>query len=344
MGKIAKIFGKLFFVFNMFLAFMLLFASLISLSSSKIWTPFAILSIAVPVIFLINVLFLVYWLLKRKKKMWVSLVALIVGFFTFGSFYKLGSGEVMDSGEELRVMTFNVWRWNKNGWIKKPNIGDSIIGLINKEKPDVLCIQEHTRVWRKKLGRYPYRTETPYSVEGRATQAIFSVFPIVGSGSLDLPGTANNIIYADIERHQDTIRVYNVHLQSFSIVPSSDAFSEEKSERNYKRLVSTVGKQLDQVKFFNEHKVKSPYKSLVCGDFNNTQFSNVYRTIKGDMSDTFLERGSGFGRTYNLLGFPLRIDYILADSSFEVLSHKNFDEKLSDHYPVVATLRLQENH
>ncbi|MEX0361052.1 MAG: endonuclease/exonuclease/phosphatase family protein, partial [Allomuricauda sp.] len=257
---------------------------------------------------------------------------------------KLGSGEVVNSGEELRVMTFNVWRWNKNGWIKKPNIGDSIIELINKEKPDVLCIQEHTRVWRKKLGRYPYRTETPYSVEGRATQAIFSVFPIVGSGSLDLPGTANNIIYADIERNQDTIRVYNVHLQSFSIVPSSDAFSEEKSERNYKRLVSTVGKQLDQVKFFNEHKAKSPYKSLVCGDFNNTQFSNVYRTIKGDMSDTFLEKGSGFGRTYNLLGFPLRIDYILADASFEVLSHKNFDEKLSDHYPVVATLRLQKDH
>lgn len=343
MGKIAKVFGKLFFVFNMLLAFMLLFASLISLSSSKIWTPFAILSIAVPVLFLINVLFAVYWLFRRKKKMWVSLVALIVGFLTFGSFFKLGSEEVLDTGDELRIMTFNVWGFNKYGWINKPNIGEDIVELINSESPDIICIQEHSRIWHRKLTEYPFRAETPYSVK-RTTQAIFSKYPIVGNGSLNLPDTANNIIYADVLFNQDTVRVYNVHLQSFSIVPSPDAFSEEKSERNYKRLVRTVGKQLDQVKFFNEHKVKSPYKFLVCGDFNNTQFSNVYRTIKGDMNDTFLEKGSGFGRTYNLLGFPLRIDYVLADSSFEVLSHKNFDEKLSDHFPIVATLRLQENH
>ena len=62
--------------------------------------------------------------------------------------------------------------------------------------------------------------------------------------------------------------------------------------------------------------------------------------IKGEMKDSYFEKGKGFGRTYDLLKFPIRIDYILADPEFEVLSHQNFNERLSDHFPVMATLRL----
>ena len=65
--------------------------------------------------------------------------------------------------------------------------------------------------------------------------------------------------------------------------------------------------------------------------------------MKEDFQDTFLERGSGFGRTYDLWKIPLRIDYILVDDDFEVLAHKNYDERLSDHYPVMATLRLNSH-
>lgn len=262
-----------------------------------------------------------------------------------GSFYGLGGvGETEEKASDLKIMSYNVWGFNKNGWIKTPGIGDSIVEFITTQNPDILCIQEHNRTKHQQLGQYTYRSETPYPAR-RTTQAIFSKYPIVNNGSLDLPGTINNIIYADIVFHKDTVRVYNLHLQSFRIVPSADNFSDgEKSERTYNRLVDTFSKQLEQAKIFRAHLAESPYTNILCGDFNNTQFSNVYKIVKGDMKDSFLEGGNGFGRTYDLWKLPLRIDYILADPDFEVLSHQNFDVKLSDHYPVMATLRLNSSH
>ena len=84
----------------------------------------------------------------------------------------------------------------------------------------------------------------------------------------------------------------------------------------------------------------TPYKKIVCGDFNNTQFSNVYKVIKGDMQDSFTEQGTGYGRTFNFRYYPVRIDFILADEAFEIMAHKNFDIKLSDHFPVMASIKI----
>ena len=53
-----------------------------------------------------------------------------------------------------------------------------------------------------------------------------------------------------------------------------------------------------QAEQFLEHKNKCPYKMIICGDFNNTAYSYVYKEIKGDLQDTFVEAGNAFGRTY----------------------------------------------
>lgn len=327
-----------FFAINIFFAMLLIVTCIFSYQTTQIIPLFAVLSLIVPILFLVNLFFLVYWIFKRNRKFLLSFLALLVGYLVFGSFYAIGgdTGEARNS--DLKVLTYNVRGFNKYDWIDDADIDDRIIQLIEKEDPDILCIQEHSRIKHKELPQYSYRSETPHSVQ-RAIQAIFSKYPIVNHGSLELPDTANNIIFADVEYRGDTIRIYNFHLQSFSIDPSTETFAEGESEKNYQRLVNTFSKQLDQAKVFVDHWDKSPYGNIVCGDMNNTQFSNVYRILKGGLKDTFLEKGKGFGRTYNLLGFPIRIDYILTDANFEVVSHENFDEKLSDHYPVMATLR-----
>ncbi len=343
MKKLGHLWKVIFYAVNIFISLLLLVTSLFSYSTVQIIPIFSFLSLAVPILFILNFLFLVYWLIKRKKKLVWSLLALLVGYLAFGSFYKIGDNDIGSNEDSyLKIMTYNVHEFNKYEWIKKPNVGDSIIGFIKKQNPDVICVQEHIRNRYEQLPEYPYWSETYHSAP-RTKQAIFSKYPIVENGSLDLPRTINNVIYADILYKGDTIRIYNLHLQSFNIVPSSETFSEEQSEKNYRRLVKTFAKQQEQAKIFRDHKNKSLYKSIVCGDMNNTQFSNVYRTVKGDLQDTFLEKGKGFGKTYNLLGFPLRIDYILADPSFQVISHQNFNKKLSDHYPVMATLRLKSD-
>ena len=67
----------------------------------------------------------------------------------------------------------------------------------------------------------------------------------------------------------------------------------------------------------------------------------MYRIAKGEMQDTFDEKGSGFGKTFDLKVVPFRIDFILADKSMKVMTHQNFELRLSDHYPVMTSIRLQ---
>ncbi|MBK7123675.1 MAG: hypothetical protein IPH68_13225 [Chitinophagaceae bacterium] len=57
---------------------------------------------------------------------------------------------------------------------------------------------------------------------------------------------------------------------------------------------------------------------MICGDFNDVPNSYTYFTLKGNLQDAFLKKGSGFGRTLNFISPTLRIDYILADKELEI--------------------------
>ena len=81
-----------------------------------------------------------------------------------------------------------------------------------------------------------------------------------------------------------------------------------------------------------------PYPIVLCGDFNNTNYSWAYRNLRNDLNDSFVEAGKGFGKTYSFNGYPLRIDFILPDSRYKVNEHRNFDIKLSDHEPILVRL------
>ena len=86
----------------------------------------------------------------------------------------------------------------------------------------------------------------------------------------------------------------------------------------------------------------SPHPTVVCGDFNDLPGSFVYKALKGNMLDAFVEKGSGFGRTYNLFSPTLRIDYIFYDHRIGEI--QSFDcpkmAAYSDHNPVMATFKL----
>jgi len=152
--------------------------------------------------------------------------------------------------------------------------------------------------------------------------------------------TANNAIYADVVKGNDTLRVYNVHLQSLRIDANVENLKTEDSERLINKAGETFKMQQEQAELFVEHKDKSPYKMVICGDFNNTAYSYVYKEIKGDLKDSFEEAGNGFGRTFDFRYFPVRIDFILVDDAFEVNNFKVHEEKLSDHYPIHAKISL----
>jgi endonuclease/exonuclease/phosphatase family metal-dependent hydrolase len=73
---------------------------------------------------------------------------------------------------------------------------------------------------------------------------------------------------------------------------------------------------------------------------NDTPFSYAYHTLSYGLKDSFSERGSGFGITYNGPIPGLRIDYILTSPQINIHSHDVLSSTLSDHYPVFSTVSL----
>ena len=149
----------------------------------------------------------------------------------------------------------------------------------------------------------------------------------------------NNAIFVDIVKNNDTIRVYNVHLESQKIQLDKENFGEKDSERLLQRLKTTFSLQAEQAEQLVAHEKTSTYKTIICGDFNNTAFSWAYHKLKGSKNDAFKEAGNGLGKSYDYF-FPARIDFILTDKQFEVNNFKTYSIKYSDHFPIMARLKI----
>lgn len=340
MRKLSR-FQKIVFVANIFFAALLLASYFVQYVPVRYIPSLSFLALLVYYLLLINAFFLVYWiLLKRRFFSLISLSVILLSFIFFDPYFKLTQGERHDI-QNIKILSYNVRAFDLYDWIPEQGTGDQIVDFTLGINPDVLIFQEFDYRRSKDFKSYPYKFVNYIFRDGNkyVVQAIFSKYPIINKGALNFPNTTNNSIYVDLLYNMDTIRIYNAHLQSLRLYPS--VIASENSGRLLKRLNTTFVKQEEQVTILNEHLSQVEYPTVICGDLNNTPFSRIYKLLKGDMFDTFSEAGSGFGRTYSLIGMPFRIDYIFADQSFEVLDHQNFDVELSDHYPIMATLKLK---
>ncbi len=233
-------------------------------------------------------------------------------------------------------MSYNVRMFNHWKWIDDQNIPEKISAFVLEQSPDILLFQEYYTL-EKQTFLYPYKYIRTKSQKAKIGLAIYSKFPIINQGSLDLKNTANNIIFVDIVRKKDTIRVYNLHLQSLKLNTSKENFGTENSEKLIARLKERFKKQAEQTEVFMAHEKQWKGKKIVAGDFNNTSYSWVYNQILEDKKDTFIEAGKGFGKSFNYW-FPMRIDFILTDKNAIVNKFTSFSEKNSDHFPILSKI------
>ncbi|NNJ89238.1 MAG: endonuclease/exonuclease/phosphatase family protein [Eudoraea sp.] len=261
-------------------------------------------------------------------------------FLLLGPIYVLGDSGIKKTEGSIKLLTLNALHLHGYG-MRNKDLGSIFEKFIDTNKPDIICLQEFSSTYKipSIVEEYPY-----YFVNNRtrltnhSPLTIFSKYPIIGKGSLDFADTGNNSIYVDLALPKDTLRIYNIHLQSLKVRPGS--IKRERPYNLLNRLGSSYKMQLQQAEMVKKHYMNSPYKVILCGDFNNTQYSGIVRLISNGMKDSFWEKGSGFGWTYFFKFLPFRIDYIFTDKSFEILDHQNYDIKLSDHYPVMATIKL----
>ncbi len=254
-------------------------------------------------------------------------------------------------------MLFDLYNWKKNKETR-----NKILNSLADIHPDILCLQEfytsegsttfnNIDTVKKLLNTKYYHSE--YTSTLREVDhwgiATFSKYPITNQGKLVFNTRSNNIcIFTDVVINYDTIRVYNLHLQSISfskkdnkflddVISEKDAEDElEQSKNILRRLKRAFTKRTKQVEMITAHIKTCKHKLILCGDFNDTPASYTYQKLLGNLNDAFVEKGNGFGRTYAGKWPQFRIDYIFHSKELKCKSYQRSDETFTDHFPITA--------
>ena len=339
MKKKLGLFNRILYWINLVVAFLLVVSFILPYVPPKSFPAISLLSLAVFPLLVLNFLFVIYWLFKLKRKIVISLIVLIFAHFHFGSFFQFSSESKISKPENsLSVLSYNVHLFNGYEDDPQPEIvAKKFTDILTSQQPDIICIQEFYAENTVDFSEYPYQY-IYYRNGERLGHAILSKYPFINKGTFDFKNTGNNALYVDIIKNKDTLRVYNLHLQSLGITPSISSLQEGYKEKFIKRTSNAFKKQQEQAEIIKKHQQESKYPVLLCGDFNNTPFSYVYHKLSNNLKDAFTEKGNGLGTTYLFDSFPTRIDYILASEDLNVVSFENIKTTFSDHYPVSATI------
>ncbi len=296
-------------------------------------------------LFLIVLTLLIAAIMRRSRSVWIPLVALIPSLFFISSFYRLADRVPEDEtapDRTIRLLTYNVGR-----------TAEPLNDFLKEHDADIVMLQEfrtsHPESLRSAFPHYRYIHKNLYRTsKGYVGNVILSKYPLDNLGQFRFQGSTNMIIYADVKFPQETMRVYNTHLESNSIsltsvvkrmVSNTDAISEEIAHVHEKVSRSSSRRQ-DQIRTLKEDIAGLSIPSIICGDVNDSPMSYSYRKLSEGRKDTFEEAGKGFSATYSVLWPLLRIDYFFVPQEFEVLRHETLRTDISDHYPVITEISI----
>ncbi len=290
-----------------------------------------------PLISIINLIFLLYWIIRAK---WPFLLVLFVFFITldqWGLLLQLPDGE-QNSQEGLTVMSYNVRLFNQFNWIDDQQIPEKIQAQINSMDPDVVCLQEYSVELSPGFSNYPYQYFESTVTNGNLGNIILSKAPILESGKVEFENSNSGGIYTDIAIENRRFRFFSIHFESLSAKFKENITDWHYNFNELKELKKILEIQKKQVELIDSVAQSTPYPVVFCMDLNNNAFSDSYRQLIRNRKDAFVQQGTGIGTTYNGLIFPMRIDFIIVSESVEVLDFRTSKVNLSDHRPIVAVL------
>ena len=344
---------------NIVTALLLIFSCYGSLAAPIGKWPFASLSgLAFPFLYLLNLLFLLFWLITWKKGALIPLATILVSLgptLKFFPLHFLASGQAKEP--YLTVVTYNTQNFgiddNKDKSVTNPLLNytinlDADIILFQEAKPDMM---EKVSKDREIMSRYPYITKS----SGPNGEACMSKYPIVHVDNILFEGTGNSCQYIRALVGKDTLAVYNCHLQSNQlgrseiseyqsfIMHPTDSTHYGTSKKVLKKLLESTSQRATQARTIAERaRTETAEYVIVCGDFNDTPLSYAHSVFNRFMYDAYAKSGVGMGITYHEHKLYYRIDHILCSRNITPL-HTRVDrtQKDSDHYPVISRLRLQ---
>jgi endonuclease/exonuclease/phosphatase family metal-dependent hydrolase len=360
-----RIFKIIFVSLNILVAVIFLVACLTPYLNPKNWWIIGFAGLVVPYLIIVLVLFLIFWLVFRPIWALLPFLALAIGWQQISVVFAWHPGAGFNKRKPenaLRILDWNVQSFNglSGSKVAKKLAPNELSSSVLKYEPDVICMQEFNTAENadnialfKKQYPYHFFSRDYQRDSGRYLSGciIFSKYPMIDTGRVKYP-VAESLIYTDIVKGPDTIRIFTTHLQSFKFNPEDYDNMEKiagQEDKNFsaarrlgRKMRLAFARRGIQANMVREAIDKSPYPVIICGDFNDVPNSYAYFRIKGDKQDAFLRKGFAIGRTFLALAPTLRIDYILADKNFEIRQFDLVDENLSDHLMLISDILVKK--
>ena len=362
---------RIFISINIGFAILFLLGAYVIYFDSARWWFLGLLTLGLPYLFLVLFIFFIIWLLARKSWALISLFAMALAWTSIRNIipFNLSSSFNMqkDSGS-LRVLDWNIEHFDILDHKTHPEIKQQMLDLINEYNPDVACFQEMVGsekptainyvpdiASRLKFTDYYYAFEPRwnYDQDHHFGILILSKYPIIKKQMISkYPYDYNSIFeYVDLLVNGDTVRLFNIHLQSLRFTGSNlnylnnPTFNGDSDIVESKTIISKLKKgflkrsvQADNIKLSID---SSTYPVIVCGDFNDVPNSYAYSIIGAGLQNAFVQKGRGIGRTFTGISPTLRIDNIFVDKRFKITQFSRKPVKLVDHFPIVADIKLK---
>lgn len=311
----------------------------------------------IPVILVFNLFLLIYKVFKRQLSALYPLVVLIAGngfirdTFTFNNHSTQGKFKVIS----FNTRVFNVYF--DNG--KDTASVHEMIQWIKAQDADIVCLQEFyndpgSKVFNtihkiRKNHNYNYfhSPKVINRIGGEFGDIIFSKYPIVKKGEIKFEENPfHKVIFVDVKIDSDTVRFYNMHLQSLHII-EDELINSDNLQSGFKILTTNMKngfiQRAEQIQVLTENLKDCPYPVVLCGDLNDLPYSFAYQQLNEYLNNSFSEAGNGFGFTFNGKLFFLRIDNQFYSEGLAIQTYRTHREmKCSDHFPISATYSIIE--
>ncbi len=325
---------------------------------------FAFVALVAPIIYLVNIVMLLIWILRWKAWLIVNALPMLWGVLSIGEYvqfpWRIEYDEI-NKKSSLSVVTYNVYRFEyfrEGGSTLEP-----LLDSLAKLDADIICLQEfevrdsvEIAKISEGLSDYNYffcsngQTQPSLSNNGLA---VFSKFQLQNSSFVSFEDSVNGFLVTDVIVRDDTIKLFNCHLQTTQVNRvggnrglRSMMLSENReqvAEQTARALARNFRLRANQADSLRNIADNSNCSLLIVGDFNTPVNTYTYRTVRGDLADSFCEKGVGYGSTFRAIKGLLRIDYVLYDDTLlECMEYESPDWTYSDHRPVITRFNVNK--
>jgi endonuclease/exonuclease/phosphatase family metal-dependent hydrolase len=352
------VFTKVIRTLALLLSLLVLITSFGALLNSHLYQAPAILTLCglfLPVIIVLCLFLLIFWLAARSFWVLVPIATLFVNYPFIIAVFQVNSGTtevVQETQQPIKLCTYNV---------QGISYGQTELTLrlladfVRQEGIDILCMQEMdekaktiTDSLMASIAGLRFSVTAPGSQPGFALTT-HSRYPLLNAVDRRFEQTGNHALHVDVLFQGDTLRLYNIHLQTTHFNQRKQGLEVEdlvwnlgdkkgKANQLINSLQANTIMRNQQSSTLTTAIQRSPYPVIACGDFNAHPASYPYMLFHNVLEDGFRSSGKGYEYTYRYLGNLLRIDYCFHDKSLKGLSYRSHELDFSDHKAVVFTL------